>query len=75
MGYNKPLVRRIPRHKGSNMLTWEVDTTGGTPLGAIWTFVNTTTESHPYHVKPLDGEHKTYPTLSEAKKHFEIYCQ
>lgn len=74
MGYNKPLVRRVARRSGSNMLTWEIDTTLGSPLGEIWTFVNTATECHPYHAKPLYGEHKTFPTLSEAKKYFEEFC-
>ena len=30
------------------------------PFGQMWTFTNTKDEEHPWHVSPLNGEHKVF---------------
>jgi hypothetical protein len=41
----------------------------GEPFGQLWTWKNTRTEQHPWHAKPLNGEHEVFKTLAEAKDH------
>ena len=42
---------------------------GGAPFGMLWTWANTRTEWHPWHAKPLNGEHATFDNLAAAKAH------
>ena len=37
----------------------------------MWTWPNTRYETHPWHAKPLDGEHRTFSKKSAAKKYME----
>lgn len=57
----------MKRNKGSNQITINLEL-DGKPYGQIWTFRNTNTEQHPWHVKLLSGEYKNFPTMSEAKQ-------
>lgn len=50
---------RIARAHGSNQTKIEVDR-NGRPWGMVWTFRNTRTETHPWHAKALNGEHKAF---------------
>jgi len=39
----------------------------GEPYGQLWTF-QAKGEKHPWHSKPLDGDHQTHPNLQKAKQ-------
>jgi|14_taG_2_1085336.scaffolds.fasta_scaffold97039_2 hypothetical protein len=54
----KPIGRKITVNVSRN----------GEPFGQLWTWSNTRTERHPWHSKPLDGEHKTHKTQKAARK-------
>lgn len=54
-----------PKRHGSTEVFYEVSC-DGKPYGAIWTWPNTRTEWHPWHSKPLDGEHETHDDLRAA---------
>ena len=63
-------MKRINFTKKPNttgQLVWNVDL-GSQPFGQIWTFV-AEGEEHPFHAKPLHGEHVTFATLEMAKQH------
>lgn len=38
----------------------------GQPFGQLWTWPTTATETHPWHAKPLTGEHKTFDKGGEG---------
>ena len=40
----------------------------GRPYGLLWTWEGVKDEWHPWHAKPLHGDHHTYPTLEKAKE-------
>lgn len=52
-------------NSGSNMLTQNVDL-NGKPYAQIWTFKNTKTEQHPWHVKKLSGDYASFWHYSEV---------
>ena len=54
------LFTKINPSHGSNVLKINVDR-AGVPFGQIWTiFRDCPGEVHPWHAKPLTGEHKTF---------------
>jgi hypothetical protein len=52
--FTKREVRR-----GSSQIVIDVER-NGVPFGQLWTFKNTRTTWHPWHAKPLNGEHKAF---------------
>lgn len=57
---------RVPKKPGSTQQTINVER-NGEPFGQLWTWPNTRTERHPWHVKLLEGNHRTFDTLAKAK--------
>lgn len=53
------IFTKAPKVAGSKIkaLNVEVD---GKPFGQIWTFTKTKGEFHPWHAKPLNGEHRAF---------------
>lgn len=49
----------ILTRKGSSQRTINVDL-NGVPFGQLWTFRNTKDTWHPWHAKPLTGEHQAF---------------
>ncbi len=50
---------------------------GHVPFGQIWTFPRTRGEYHPWHAKPLNGEHRTFNRSTiglEAAKYYMLRC-
>jgi len=60
----------VPKKPGSSQHTINVER-DGKPFGQIWTWPNTATEHHLWHVKPLNGNHETFDNLKDAKTHME----
>lgn len=52
--------------KGSTQVSIDVSRNDGRPFGAIWTFRNTRDTWHPWHAKPLNGEHRTFWNAAET---------
>ena len=48
-----------PFNKGSGLITINVEK-DDQPFGQIWTFRTSLDTKHPWHAKPLDGEHKSF---------------
>lgn len=70
-----------PRKHGSTQTTIDVER-DGKPFGQLWTWPNTKTDTHPWHSKPLNGEHEAFyaPTgkpkaaaLALAKEYMEAH--
>lgn len=57
----------IPRKArlGSSQRVIDVER-NGEPFGQLWTFRNSRTTWHPWHAKPLHGEHKTFWNADET---------
>lgn len=54
------LTFRIQKKRhGSTMMVVDVER-DGQPFGQLWTWPTTRTEDHPWHAKPLNGEHKVF---------------
>lgn len=58
-------ITKRAKVRGSNMVEYTVDV-DGVPFGLIWTF-KAAGEVHPFHAKPLAGEHATFATYAEAE--------
>lgn len=61
---------KVAKKPGSSQQTINVER-NGKPFGQLWTWPNTKTEWHPWHAKPLNGDHKTFDNLKDAKTHME----
>lgn len=59
---------KVIKRSGSTQKTVNVSL-NGQPFGQLWAWNNTRTERHPWHAKPLNGEHATFETLAAAKSH------
>lgn len=44
----------------------------GRPYGLLWTWEGIPDEWHPWHAKPLHGDHHTYMTLAAAKAAIQL---
>ena len=60
---------KAPKRKGTNRIAINVDYMD-VPVGQIWTYRDTTTETHPFQAKHLNGDHGVFGTLDEAKNFF-----
>jgi len=52
--------RKKPNGGLKNLVRYNVERINGQPFGQIWTWKNTKDTWHPWHAKPLNGEHKTF---------------
>lgn len=61
------MLKFIPRktRPGSSQRVIDVELDGN-PFGQLWTFRNTRTTWHPWHAKPLNGEHQLFWNADET---------
>ena len=57
---------KVPKVRGGEQITINVER-DGLPFGQLWTFPNKVGFTHPWHAKPLNGEHRTFATKKAAK--------
>jgi hypothetical protein len=61
-------ITKAPKVSGSNAIRWNVDL-DGRPFGQIWTFKNTKTDTHRFHVATLGRPPlPSFATYAEAER-------